>query len=70
MFCKQPDRDEPRLKCGYPLPCPHHTLIADIAQQTVTAPLGQGATVTVPAEQAGRVGQITRALKSTRRRRK
>lgn len=23
--CRQPDRDEPALVCGYPLPCPHHT---------------------------------------------
>lgn len=22
-YCKQPDRHEPRMKCGYPLPCPH-----------------------------------------------
>ncbi len=25
-FCKRPDRQEPRLKCGYPLPCPYHTI--------------------------------------------
>ena len=24
--CQKPDRDEPRLVCGYPLPCPHHNL--------------------------------------------
>jgi len=23
--CTHPDRDEPDLICGYPLPCPHHT---------------------------------------------
>ena len=26
--CTQPDRDEPRIECGYPLPCPHHTKIS------------------------------------------
>ncbi len=23
--CQQPDRYAPRLTCGCPLPCPHHT---------------------------------------------
>ncbi len=27
--CKQPDRDVPALICGYPIPCPHHTLVID-----------------------------------------
>lgn len=26
-YCQQPDRDVPKLTCGYPLPCPHHTLV-------------------------------------------
>lgn len=25
--CKKPDRDVPALVCGYPLPCPHHTVV-------------------------------------------
>jgi hypothetical protein len=25
-FCTKPDRHEPRMKCGYPLPCPFHTV--------------------------------------------
>jgi hypothetical protein len=25
--CKQPDRHEPKLVCGYPMPCPHHTVL-------------------------------------------
>jgi len=24
-FCSAPDRDVPAMRCGYPLPCPHHT---------------------------------------------
>jgi len=24
-FCPCPDRHNPRLECGYPMPCPHHT---------------------------------------------
>lgn len=27
-FCDAPDRHEPRIKCGYPMPCPHHTVLA------------------------------------------
>lgn len=26
-MCKQPDRDAPGLTCGYPLPCPHHSVV-------------------------------------------
>ncbi len=26
LTCAQPDRHVPKLVCGYPLPCPHHTL--------------------------------------------
>lgn len=29
MTCTQPDRDNPKLQCGYPIPCPHHTFIID-----------------------------------------
>ena len=38
LHCNQPDRDEPRMKCGYPLPCPHHTIVVDIAKGTVAVP--------------------------------
>ena len=26
-YCKQPDRHQPKLTCGYPLPCPYHTIL-------------------------------------------
>lgn len=29
MNCEQPDRDVPKLVCGYSLPCPWHTVIID-----------------------------------------
>jgi hypothetical protein len=25
-FCSHPDKDCPGIKCGYPLPCPYHTI--------------------------------------------
>lgn len=35
--CTKPDRDVPTLTCGYPLPCPHHTLV--IEESTVGSSL-------------------------------
>ena len=29
LYCNQPDRDVPAIECGYPLPCPHHTIVCD-----------------------------------------
>lgn len=26
-FCDKPDRDSPKMKCGYPFPCPWHTVV-------------------------------------------
>jgi len=40
LTCRHPDRDVPKIMCGYPLPCPWHTVIID---ETVTPP-----TVTIP----------------------
>lgn len=37
--CAQPDRDVSGLKCGYSLPCPHHTATIDTATGGVTIPL-------------------------------
>ena len=37
--CNRPDRDVPTTVCGYPLPCPHHTVTIDLASRTVTSPL-------------------------------
>lgn len=35
-YCNQPDRDFPKMKCGFPLPCPWHTVI--IEKGVVTNP--------------------------------
>jgi hypothetical protein len=52
-FCQHPDRDVPKIKCGYPLPCPWHTLI--IEPGSVALP----ATVTVPTTaNVGIVGEL------------
>lgn len=26
-YCRANDRHEPSLECGYPLPCPYHTVV-------------------------------------------
>lgn len=58
--CENPDRDCPRLKCGYPLPCPWHTAIIDetVRPSTVTIP------VTAKAAQCAsrRLNEIARVL--------
>lgn len=66
LSCKSPDRHDARMVCGYPLPCPFHTLVADVREQTVTVPIGSGDHITIPAESAGRVGDITKALRGRR----
>lgn len=37
--CKHPDRDAPKLVCGYPLPCPHHTTTIDVEKNDLRIPL-------------------------------
>jgi hypothetical protein len=61
--CTRPDRDEPRVVCGYPFPCPHHTVVVDVESQTVSVPIGDGSSMVLPADQAGRVGEIAKALR-------
>lgn len=60
--CQQPDRDEPKLVCGYPLPCPHHTAIVDLKERTITVP---GEDYAVAAVKAGALRRIARALGKT-----
>ncbi len=35
LTCRRPDRDCPKLVCGYPLPCPHHTVVIDLDKNGV-----------------------------------
>jgi len=28
-MCQKPDRHVPGIVCGYPFPCPHHTIILE-----------------------------------------
>lgn len=42
MNCKKPDIDFPEMICGFPLPCPYHTVTVD----TTAFPVP---TITIPA---------------------
>jgi hypothetical protein len=63
LTCRHPDRDCPKLICGYPLPCPYHTVTLDLGADppTVTIPVTSDAMKSPMRE---RVGQIGRALAS------
>jgi hypothetical protein len=39
--CRHPDRDFPKMVCGYPLPCPYHTVIINADAKPVV-------TLTIP----------------------
>lgn len=58
--CRQPDRDVPKLVCGYPLPCPHHTLVLEPDGRVLVPPRA-------PAAGAVRVRAIGKALRGKRR---
>lgn len=60
-FCKQPDRDQPRIECGYPLPCPFHTVVIDVASNTVGEPIG-GQSMSPP--QRRRVHEVAGSLRT------
>lgn len=36
LTCKHPDRNCPKLMCGYPLPCPYHTAQIDLTKNPPT----------------------------------
>jgi hypothetical protein len=58
--CKRPDRHNSKLVCGYPLPCPHHTHVIELAEgKVVLAPDRQSLTP----EQRRHLDKIAQALK-------
>lgn len=36
LTCRHPDRESPKLMCGYPLPCPYHTAQIDLTREPPT----------------------------------
>lgn len=59
--CQRPDRDAPKLACGHPLPCPHHTVVVDGSRDslTVTVQVNEYAPLSPLMD---RLGALARAL--------
>jgi hypothetical protein len=70
--CRHPDRDEPRIMCGYPLPCPWHTAVihADKDPVTVEIPVTSDAMMSPARERIGEVARAVTSAKSKYRGRK
>ncbi len=58
--CRHPDRDVPKLMCGYPLPCPWHTVVIDTTTTPATITIPVTATEALVARE--RLGEIAEAL--------
>jgi hypothetical protein len=67
--CRHPDRDNPKILCGYPLPCPWHTAVihADRDPPTVEIPIHSDA-LRSPARE--RVGEVARVLTMPKKKRR
>ena len=53
LTCKHPDHDNPKMVCGYPIPCPYHTIIIDPEAQPVP-------TLTIPVTADAALKQTSR----------
>jgi hypothetical protein len=65
LFCKHPDRDVPGIECGYPLPCPFHTIEVELKKDVSTVKMPEHRLLK-PAEM-DRVDEIIKALKKALR---
>ena len=67
--CRQPDHDEPRIVCGYPLPCPWHTVTirADRNPPTVEIPVTSDAMLSPMRERLGVVARDIQRRKPARK---
>lgn len=68
--CRHPDRDEPKMMCGYPIPCPHHTVVIDLNAETVTIPLASDAIKSPVRERIGDIGRAMLAGPKNKQRRR
>lgn len=60
MMCKRPDRDVRGLVCGYPLPCPWHTVSIDLT--TTPAQVAEPITAKLKLRDRRRLLEIADAL--------
>jgi len=59
LTCRKPDRDVPNMVCGYPLPCPFHTVLVDVSAKHAKVVVPKTARV---GAELGRVRHIAVAL--------
>ena len=61
LTCRHPDRDCPKLMCGYPLPCPWHTATIHVDKNppTIEIPV----TADAAYRDRDRLAEIAEALK-------
>jgi len=64
MICKRPDRDVPELLCGYPLPCPHHTILIDTKPTPPTITIPATITKQINLKSLRRLKKIANIIKS------
>jgi len=62
--CRRPDRDEPRITCGYPLPCPYHTVVLNLDRDKPLVEVPH--TVRVGKRVTGRLIEISKTLRGRR----
>ena len=60
--CQKPDRDVPGILCGYPLPCPYHTVTVDSTGVVPEVRIPATAVPYVSAEQLAVLKDIARTL--------
>jgi hypothetical protein len=60
LYCQQPDRHNPALVCGYPLPCSHHTAVVDVSGEKPRVEIPEHADAA--AKHADRLSDVARAL--------
>lgn len=62
LTCSRPDVDSPRIVCGYPLPCPHHTVTVDLVSDpiTVTVQVNPYAPLSPVLDRLGRIATAIR----------
>ena len=58
--CKRPDRHVATLICGYPLPCPWHTVVLDMTLEPPT--LNEPVSANVSAKARRKLKEIANAL--------
>ena len=61
-ICKKPDRDVAGLICGYPLPCPYHTVVIHEDKQPPTIEIPATIAPEVTPERLKTLKEIAKAI--------